>query len=410
MATSNPLHVLIIGSGVAGPVLAAALRKTTDYRITLVDANPENSESPIGGPYAFSPNGINALRFIGAEHIVLDNGHALEGMSVIRGDTDNTLIREKLADIFKSRFGYAVHGIQRAVFCQKLQDFIKYKDITRHYNMRLDRIEESPDSVTAHFRNGETLTADLLIGCDGIHSVTRKYVVGEDVKPRFAETSDVLGISKLSPEEDATLFQGMTIALGPGTFFGCFPCGDHTWGWFNIFPSKDPAGGEAEWNREHPSMDGHKKLVQRKLQGWKNSIPDLILSRAIRTVALGIYDRPPLPTWHRGRVVLCGDAAHPTTPIGGQGSQMVMESAVILARLLAAKGPSHATFAEYAAIRRPRTDAVTTNSRRTLFMMISGNALIQTLRDWFAWLVGPFFIRSGIRNHYSYDAGNVVLD
>jgi len=102
------------------------------------------------------------------------------------------------------------------------------------FNMRLENIEEKDGIVTAYFDNGETLNGDILVGCDGIHSPTRAYVVGADIKPSFASISLIIGLSKFTPEEAETakLGEGFTLHLGRGTDFGCFRADNEgTWAW-----------------------------------------------------------------------------------------------------------------------------------------------------------------------------------
>ena len=82
------------------------------------------------------------------------------------------------------------------------------------------------------------------------------------------------------------------------------------------FPTGDPAGGEAEWAGQ--SLEDLIALALSKAEGWQAPLPALIIPRSYRAAGLGLYDRTPINTWHRGRVVLCGDSAHPVTPIGGQ--------------------------------------------------------------------------------------------
>lgn len=410
MSSNKQLNVLIVGMGIAGPVMAAALRKTTDYRITIVDGGPEDARAPIGGAVGLGPNGLKALKFIGADNIVTKRGGKLGIVTVKRGDSDSLLIQERLGDLFEEKFGYTIYSIERQKLCDGLRELIKDRGVDIRYNLKISRIEESENAVTAHFRSGEHITADLVIACDGLHSVARQYVTGENVQPNFTGASVVVGISKLTAEEEATIIRGGNMFLGYGAFFGAFPSDeDHTWAWFNGFPSNDPAGGEAEWTKGNSSLEECKKICENKIQGWEASLPSLLISKAVRAVPLGIYDRPPLPTWHRGRVVLCGDAAHPTTPIGGQGSQMAIESAVILARLLAANGPSDATFSKFASIRRSRTDRVTASSRRGL-SALANNSILQVIRDIVVRLFGPMFIRSGMMGHFAYDAGTVSLE
>jgi salicylate hydroxylase len=77
-----------------------------------------------------------------------------------------------------------------------------------------------------------------------------------------------------------------------------------------------------------------------------------------------LFDRPPLPTWTRGRVTLLGDAAHPMLPFMGQGAAQSIEDGFVLARCLAADrdDPERAVHA-YAACRQQRTAALQMASR-----------------------------------------------
>ena len=89
---------------------------------------------------------------------------------------------------------------------------------------------------------------------------------------------------------------------------------------------------------------------------------------------------------------------------------MAVESAIILARLLANHEPSDELFRRYTSIRRPRTDLVTRNARRslkTIHTPVTG--IWRVIRDFvITWFAG-MFLRSGMMGHYAYDAGTVAL-
>jgi len=72
---------------------------------------------------------------------------------------------------------------------------------------------------------------------------------------------------------------------------------------------------------------------------------------------------PPVPTWHRGRVVLVGDAAHATSPSSGQGASLAIESAVELARCVRDL-PVAQAFVAYEGMRRARVEKVIAQTAR----------------------------------------------
>ncbi|KIM26899.1 hypothetical protein M408DRAFT_330278 [Serendipita vermifera MAFF 305830] len=408
MSTSNKKRrVICIGNGVAGPVFAMALQKLSDYEVILVDARSAEAKA-IGGAISISPNGLKALEFVGADQIVTENGGMQESFRILQAASGDVLAEAETAQLLVSKYGYANYGIIRQVYCSGLRELARERGIDMRFNMRLESIQESDNAVTAHFDNGESLTGDLLVGCDGIHSPTRAYVVGEDIKPRFANVSLIIGLSKFTAEESTAISDGFNLHLGQGTNFGCYRADNEgTWAWFIGFATGDPAGGEAEWaSQSHQDLTA---LALSKVEHWNAPLPSLIIPRSYRVSGVGLYDRTPIDTWHRGRVVLCGDAAHPVTPIGGQGSQIAIESAVILARLLAAEQePSDALFQRYAQLRKPRTDAVVETGRRIISYSFKGGWRT-TIRDFFVRILGGYFLRNGGLAQYDYDAGTAPL-
>ncbi len=92
-------------------------------------------------------------------------------------------------------------------------------------------------------------------------------------------------------------------------------------------------------------------------------MPELIASTPPAAVLRNdIVDRPPARPWGRGRVVLVGDAAHPTTHNFGQGGCQAIEDAVVLARHMGGGGVTESALRAFEAERYPRTTAVTRDS------------------------------------------------
>jgi 2-polyprenyl-6-methoxyphenol hydroxylase-like FAD-dependent oxidoreductase len=124
---------------------------------------------------------------------------------------------------------------------------------------------------------------------------------------------------------------------------------------------------------------------------WKERLLTLVADDAgpacdlIRSTEdeLGVYpisDMPAVPIWHRGPMVLLGDAIHATSPSAGQGAAMAVEDAVTLARCLRDTEDATRAFRTYEVLRRERVERVVAYSRRTGSTKIAG-PVGRVLRD-----------------------------
>jgi salicylate hydroxylase len=105
-----------------------------------------------------------------------------------------------------------------------------------------------------------------------------------------------------------------------------------------------------------------------------------VIGATSRVLRQALYDREPLSTWHIGRVVLLGDAAHPMLPFLAQGAAQSIEDAYILAGCLSTwpDEPTQA-LAEYVRLRQPRTAWMQDLSRREeeLYQMTDAGAIAE---------------------------------
>jgi 2-polyprenyl-6-methoxyphenol hydroxylase-like FAD-dependent oxidoreductase len=102
-----------------------------------------------------------------------------------------------------------------------------------------------------------------------------------------------------------------------------------------------------------------------------------------------IYDLPPQPIWHKGLVVLIGDAVHAIAPSSGQGASLAMEDAAILAKCLRDIVPFQQAFAAYERLRRARVE------RMVVWARSLGGAKQAThpVQVWFRDMLMPLFLR-----------------
>jgi FAD-dependent urate hydroxylase len=88
------------------------------------------------------------------------------------------------------------------------------------------------------------------------------------------------------------------------------------------------------------------------------SATEILQATGDELVAYSIYDMPIVPTWHRGSIVLLGDAAHATSPSSGQGASLAIEGAVVLAKCLRDLPGTRQAFPAYERLRRGRVEKV----------------------------------------------------
>lgn len=142
--------------------------------------------------------------------------------------------------------------------------------------------------------------------------------------------------------------------VGIGTEFGHVPLGaTHTY-WFGT--ERQPEGGV--------SPAGELTHLRSRYGSWVDPVPALLAATDPADVLRSdLYDREPARQWSRGPVVLVGDAAHPMRPHLGQGGCQGLEDAATLAHCVDADDDLPGAFARFAEMRRPRTMALTRESR-----------------------------------------------
>jgi 2-polyprenyl-6-methoxyphenol hydroxylase-like FAD-dependent oxidoreductase len=168
------------------------------------------------------------------------------------------------------------------------------------------------------------------------------------------------------------------MVFGKRAFFGYQVENDGSGGWFANLPQREPmtaaqarAIGAEEWLR----------VLREAFKDDRTPAVEMLrrADPAGLVITGGLEDIPSVPVWSRGRMVLIGDAAHPTSPSSGQGASLAMESAVQLARCLRDL-PHGAAFAAYEELRRARVERVIAMAARTNSDKAAG-PVARVLRD-----------------------------
>ena len=133
--------------------------------------------------------------------------------------------------------------------------------------------------------------------------------------------------------------------LGPGVEFGHVPLGSDRTYWFAT--ERAPEGDAAP--------QGELDYLKARFGSWTDPIPAVLAATDPDDVLRNdLYDRDRARQWSRGPVLVVGDAAHPMRPHLGQGGCQGLEDAAVLARFVDRGDDPAASFARFAAFRRPR--------------------------------------------------------
>ena len=317
-------RIAIVGGGLAGLAAAQAL-KAVDLAAEVFEAAPALGE--IGAAVNASPQAVKALRAIGVGAAVAAVGNESPGIYTRNMQTGELLER---SDRFEAavRFGAPYYTFHRADLLDALATGLDARTI--HYGHRLTGLEEHGDRTVLVFANGARVEAEIVIGADGVRSVVRQALYGDD-NPTY--TGQMVWRAMLAGDdvpEEVLAPIGRTQWVGPG----CHLLAYYIRGTklVNIVTQEDTD----QWVEEGWSIRGDPDEMRASFPDPEPRLAAL-LGLVVECSKWGLFTRPLTNNWGRGRIQLIGDAAHAMLPNAGQGACQGFEDAYILARWLAAR-------------------------------------------------------------------------
>jgi 2-polyprenyl-6-methoxyphenol hydroxylase-like FAD-dependent oxidoreductase len=363
------LKVAVVGGGISGMSLALALHAAAIEEVDVYESAPTIRELGVG--INVLPHAVRELAELG----LLD-----ELLRVAVPTADFSYFTRLGQRIWEEPLGVAagyrwpqisIHrGVLLGVLHRAVVDRLGPERI--HTGHRLARFgRESDGGISAEFLEHETalpvarVRADLLVGCDGIHSTVRRALYPGEGPPRW---------------NGVTMWRG--VSVGEAFLSGCsmvnigssrqravvYPISP---------PESRPGHAVINWvatrkvsTSQMPPQDWTYLAQREEVLGAFGdfSFDFLDVAQLIRD-AKDIYqypmvDRDPLTSWDFGRITLLGDAAHPMHPVGGNGSSQAVLDARVLARELALRSDIDSAIKAYDHDRRPATAEVVRSNRR----------------------------------------------
>jgi salicylate hydroxylase len=342
---SPSVRIAIVGGGLAGLATANAL-KAFGIAADIFEAAPALGE--IGAAVNTSPQAVKALHAIGLGDKIAAVAHCSPGIYTRNMQTGEFL---EFNDRFKlaERYGAPYYSFHRADLLDALASGLDRSAI--HLAHRLAKVEEGSERIGLVFGNGVRVEAEYVIGADGVRSVLRQALYGDD-HPTYTGQMvwrALLDTKHLPPEVLEP--KGHTQWVGPGRHFLAYQIRGGKL--VNIVTQQDTD----QWVEEGWSIRGDPEEMR---ASFANSEPRLakLLSLVTECSKWGLFTRPLTQNWGRGRIELIGDAAHAMLPNAGQGACQAFEDAYVLGRWLDACSDPAEAFANFRRIRIPRVHGV----------------------------------------------------
>ncbi|MCZ4611616.1 FAD-dependent monooxygenase [Streptomyces sp. Lzd4kr] len=339
-------HVMIAGGGIGGLAAAVGLAHQ-GHRITVLERRDAFTE--LGAGIQLAPNAFHALDQLGIGDAVRARAVFIDELRLMDGTNDEPIQVLPLTDSYRKRFGNPYTVLHRHDLYQPLLDACRAlnSQIRLCVDATVESYLQSDGQVTALLASRDRITADALVGADGIQSAVRRALVG-DGGPRVSGHTIYRALVPMKVVPSDLRTNAVTLWAGPRWHVVHYPISSGRV--LNLAAVRDDGAAEAvagasvgdqEVLHAFPTMSKTPARLLRLGQDWKKWV---------------LCDRDPVCTWVDGRVALLGDAAHPMLQYAAQGACMALEDAALLGSLfdIDAEGiPDR--FAAYNARRRDRT-------------------------------------------------------
>lgn len=332
------MKILIVGGGIAGCTLAFFLNKY-GFTPTVLESVPEFKH--VGYLLALRETGIEMIEKMGLLEQL--KKYEITFTKSIWYDIHGKLI--KAFDVDGVLAEYQGMALNRADLHACLYDAVR-KDVEFRFDQRIKRIDQKENEVVVTLENGETERYDLVIGADGFHSDVRRLIFGERFTKYLGQAFFAFIIPNRTHLKSISRQEARNVR-GPNFFlsYGMFSYNASEVGSYVIYRAEPFVPIDVK--------DRHEYL--QNVYGKYDEDFSNILSTMKKDdfIYHGDLSQVLMPTWHKGRVCLLGDASYCLTLSTGMGASMAMAGAYILASRLRDTKNYHDAFNFYEKNLRP---------------------------------------------------------
>jgi 2-polyprenyl-6-methoxyphenol hydroxylase-like FAD-dependent oxidoreductase len=330
------MEIAVFGAGIAGLMSAITLRRR-GHKCRVYERSCQAHGAGMG--FILAPEGIARLEACGVRLSGDVGGRELE--SYICRDSHGRIV-------FEQPMPSGTRSIRRRDLATALTRALGEEE-TLVFGGELVNLEFNEDFHISAARlkssaGSSPIEADLYVGADGVNSQARRALF-PDWPTTLARVPEIVGLVRC---EKAVQWAGRSLnkfhADDGGTALGVLPVDSEHVVWYLQFDAlRFPmsravmdgfgrGGAEARW-----------RFVRNLVQGWAHPVPSLVAATDFWQAHLWRpIDTDLIPHFHRGNLVLVGDAAHPFSPFTSQGVTSAIVDAVVLARELNDASPANA--------------------------------------------------------------------
>ena len=369
----------IVGAGIGG-LAAAAILTQRGFKVRVFEQATKFAR--VGAGIQMAPNPVRVLRGIGLEDKLRKVAFQPETLLNRVYDTGEITNEVQTGKALEERLGAPYLAMHRADLHGLLAEAVPAGIV--EFNRKLVGVEQDNSSVTIFFADGKKATVDALIGADGVHSVVRDTILGEE-EPTFSGRVAYRAVFPAALLGDDQINLSRTKWWGPDRHIVIYyvtAARDEIY-----FVTSQPE--DAGWmTPESWSTKGDMNVLRAEFAKFNPEVLK-VLNACPEAYKWALMERDPFTHWVEGRIVLLGDACHPMPPYMAQGAAMALEDAAALARCLTGvdTGGFNAAFKRYEVNRKPRATQIQQRSRVNTWLQQ------KTSTDWV----------------YGYDAWNVPL-
>jgi salicylate hydroxylase len=295
------------------------------------------------------------LQSLGLEKALLPVVCQAKGKEIRMWNTGQRWKLFDLGDDCLSRFGAPYWMVHRGDLHKiLLAAFNARSDKPVRLNARVVSAHSTDSGASFELQDATRYQAFGLIAADGVHSVLREKLLGED-KAQFTGLLAWRGLVPIHTISSHLQAQVGTNWVGPGAHVITYPVrGGELMNVVGII-EKDGWRGES-WTEQGT----HEELLQ-DFGHWHADVGELMrkIEQPFKWALLG---RSPQRGWAQGSICLVGDSAHPTLPFLAQGANMAIEDAAVMARCLALQNTAAEAFTHFESLRWQRTADIVNRS------------------------------------------------